>query len=73
MKQNIFDDFVWNKSEKIEEEIIKSLEILNIDKLDWYLLHSPKYIFNNEILVGLENAKINRETHNNIVSLLFNI
>lgn len=22
---------------------------------------------------GLENAKINRETHNNIVSLLFNI
>ena len=69
LKPNIFDDFVWNKSEKIEEEIIKSLEILNIDKLDWYLLHSPKYIFNNEILVGLENVKIKWLINNYWVSI----
>lgn len=57
LKPNIFDNFTGSKSEIIEDEIKKSLQILNIDKLDWYLLHSPRYIYDNEILDGLELAK----------------
>lgn len=69
LKPNIFDDFNWNKSELIEKEIRQSLQILNIDKLDWYLLHSPRYIYDKEILDGLQWAQCKGLINNYWVSI----
>ncbi|MFA5173407.1 MAG: aldo/keto reductase [Candidatus Paceibacterota bacterium] len=44
-------------SDIIRLEINKSLQRLNIDQLDGYLLHTPQYVYNIHIINGLKKAK----------------
>lgn len=55
---NILDDVAPSDYERIiEENLRKSLEVLNTDYVDAYFLHSSRYAFNNEILKALEHVK----------------
>ncbi len=56
LKPNIFDN-ENNISGIIQQQIVSSLENLNIDVLDGFLLHTPKYVYQTEILEGLLNCK----------------
>lgn len=55
---NILDDANSSDYEIIiEENLRKSLQVLNIDYVDAYFLHSSRYAFDNEILRALEHVK----------------
>jgi len=54
---NVFDKKTGNINNVIEEEIRWSLNRLNIPIIYWYLLHTPAYIYNDEVLQWLMKAK----------------
>lgn len=54
---NIIEDCGKEPKVIIEEEIVKSLKKLNIDILDGYLLHTPIYFYNPEIMEELHRCK----------------
>ena len=53
----------------IRKELEMSLERLNIDKLDGYLLHTPNYIYNKDIIQGLVSLKDEKLVSNIGVSI----
>lgn len=60
LKPNIFENGTSVK-QIIHEQVYRSLERLNIDHLDGYLLHTPEYVYRDDILEGLikcKNSKI---------------
>lgn len=46
-----------DKHKIIREEIGKSLSSLKLDRLDGYLLHEPKYLYNQEVVAALKKCK----------------
>ena len=58
LQPNCIDDNTTNIPCVIHDHICKSLERLHIDKLDGYLLHSPRYIYESKITNALEVAKM---------------
>ncbi len=58
LKPNILDDVIAeNYYSVIKENLIDSLNKLNTDYLDGYLLHSSRYVYNDEILYVLSRIK----------------
>lgn len=57
LKPNIFNETNRSTEEVIEEEVRKSLDKININFLDGYLLHTPSYFYNKEIINGLLKVK----------------
>lgn len=58
LKPNIFDSIGDKSIEKIIiENLNESLKKLNLEKVDGYLLHTPKYIFRDDIIDALVNIK----------------
>jgi len=57
LKPNIFEEKDLDVNEILQQEITWSLKRLNIDFLDWYLFHTPKYIYRDDIVNGLKYYK----------------
>jgi len=68
LKPNIIDD-----TKEVKDVIIKqlknSLNLLQLDKLDGYLLHTPSYIYNDDIIKALDYCKNEGLTENIGVSI----
>lgn len=57
LKPNILDTEKGTPQEIVSNQLKGSLQIMNIDKLDGYLLHTPEYVYNDDILDGLKRSK----------------
>ncbi len=57
LRPNILEDDHFPIPEVIRREVEKSLEQLNIGKLEGYLLHTPSYFYNKAVIEGLEQVK----------------
>ncbi|SFR58649.1 aldo/keto reductase [Anaeromicropila populeti] len=57
LKPNILDGNEQDVVKLVTEEAKQSIERLKVDKLDGYLLHTPAYIYNTQILEGLKECK----------------
>ncbi len=57
LRPNCIDNDTSNINSLIENEINRSLKRLKMSKLDGYILHTPRYIYNAEIVDGLLNIK----------------
>lgn len=69
LRPNCITDEVKNIVEFIKKEICFSLEKLNIESLDSYLLHTPAYVRNPQILYALASAKSRKYINNYGVSI----
>jgi aryl-alcohol dehydrogenase-like predicted oxidoreductase len=56
LKPNIFDELECTKN-VIRDQICQSLERLKIVSLDGYLLHTPAYVYRDEVLEGMVYCK----------------
>lgn len=56
LKPNIFDEVQCCK-ELLREQVLMSLERLNIDSLDGYLFHTPAYVYNDNAIEALLSCK----------------
>lgn len=69
LRPNILDNTKRKVKDVILEEVEKSLENLNIDTLDGYLLHTPEYFYNKEVIEALIEAKMRNYVKNIGVSI----
>ncbi len=64
LRPNVIDEGA-DIEKVVKEECKNTLQRLNLEKLDGYLLHTPEYIYNDEILSSLRTLK-NEEYVDNI-------
>lgn len=57
LKPNILDIEVGTVQNIVKNQIKKSISTLQIDQLDGYLLHTPQYIYNEQVLDALQTCK----------------
>lgn len=57
LRPNILDIENERPQQIVRTQAIASLNRMNIDVLDGYLLHTPEYIYNLEVIEGLHNIK----------------
>lgn len=57
LKPNIIDEISGSIRENIVAAVKESLRRLKIKQLDGYLLHTPKYIYNNEVVAAMQFIK----------------
>lgn len=57
LKPNLIDKCLNNKVITVENEIVKSLEKMNLDVLNGYLLHTPTDFYYSEVIEGLIRSK----------------
>ncbi len=68
LRPNVIDEGV-DIEKVVIDECKNTLSRLNLDKLDGYLLHTPEYIYNNEILSALRELKEQKYVDNIGVSI----
>lgn len=54
---NILDSSNQRPENVVKEEVKKSLKKLQIDALDGFLLHTPSYFYNKDVIKGLEQCR----------------
>ncbi|PXV91843.1 aryl-alcohol dehydrogenase-like predicted oxidoreductase [Lachnotalea glycerini] len=57
LRPNVLDVESGTPQQIIRAQAVRSLRRMNIELLDGYLLHTPEYIYNSDILEGLQNIK----------------
>lgn len=57
LKPNILEEYQGDIRDIIRNNLLESLKRLKINKVNGYMLHSPKYVFNPEVLSALSGLK----------------
>ncbi|MCI8299995.1 MAG: aldo/keto reductase [Lachnospiraceae bacterium] len=69
LRPNVIDETTKDVDSIIRRELEDSLTRLHVSQLDGYLLHTPQYIYNSQILSGLQHLKTERLVHHIGVSI----